>query len=245
MLIQQAQQHHVINLSHKNTFLQHSGVPGGLIFSPQHKPAPPGCGSRSPSPALRDDCLPWRLSPAFMLSCSFPRRPDFGDVTVMDLHSGGVAHFHCHLGYELQGAKTLTCINASKPHWSSREPICSGTHRPQPDLPWMVSQEKRDHPPGGQRGSLVAQSCPTLCDPTGCSLPGFSVLGILQASILEWVAMPSSRRSSQPGSHTLQAEALLSEPQGKPMVLRLTLGKRLIQKCGDCQFCYMIEIHVT
>nr|KAF6312212.1 seizure related 6-like protein like [Pipistrellus kuhlii] len=62
---------------------------------------------------------------AFMLSCSFPRRPDYGDVTVMDLHSGGVAHFHCHLGYELQGAKTLTCINASKPHWSSHEPICS------------------------------------------------------------------------------------------------------------------------
>uniref|UniRef100_A0A5F5PIE4 Seizure related 6 homolog like n=1 Tax=Equus caballus TaxID=9796 RepID=A0A5F5PIE4_HORSE len=62
---------------------------------------------------------------AFMLSCNFPRRPDYGDVTVMDLHSGGVAHFHCHLGYELQGAKTLTCINASKPHWSSQEPICS------------------------------------------------------------------------------------------------------------------------
>lgn len=62
-----------------------------------------------------------------MLSCSFPRRPETGDVTVMDLHSGGVAHFHCHLGYELQGAKTLTCINASKPHWSSREPVCSGT----------------------------------------------------------------------------------------------------------------------
>nr|XP_044989061.1 seizure 6-like protein isoform X5 [Jaculus jaculus] len=62
---------------------------------------------------------------AFMLSCSFPRRPEAGDVTVMDLHSGGVAHFHCHLGYELQGAKVLTCINASKPHWSSPEPICS------------------------------------------------------------------------------------------------------------------------
>uniref|UniRef100_A0A673THN1 Seizure related 6 homolog like n=1 Tax=Suricata suricatta TaxID=37032 RepID=A0A673THN1_SURSU len=62
---------------------------------------------------------------AFMLSCSFPHRPDYGDVTVMDLHSGGVAHFYCHLGYELQGARTLTCINASKPHWSSQEPICS------------------------------------------------------------------------------------------------------------------------
>ncbi|NWW54626.1 SE6L1 protein, partial [Pedionomus torquatus] len=61
----------------------------------------------------------------FMLSCNFPRRPDFGDVTVMDLHSGGIAHFHCHLGYELQGPRLLTCINASRPHWSSPEPICS------------------------------------------------------------------------------------------------------------------------
>lgn len=64
--------------------------------------------------------------PVFMLSCNFPRRPDFGDVTVMDLHSGGIAHFHCHLGYELQGPRVLTCINASRPHWSSPEPICSG-----------------------------------------------------------------------------------------------------------------------
>ena len=38
----------------------------------------------------------------------------------------------------------------------------------------------------------------TLCDPMDCSLPGSSVHGILQAKILEWVAMPSSRGSSQP-----------------------------------------------
>lgn len=61
----------------------------------------------------------------FMLSCNFPRRPDYGDVTVMDLHAGGKAHFHCYLGYELQGADVLTCINASKPHWSTTEPVCS------------------------------------------------------------------------------------------------------------------------
>ena len=36
--------------------------------------------------------------------------------------------------------------------------------------------------------SEVAQSCPTLCDPMDCSLPGFSVHGIFQARILEWVA---------------------------------------------------------
>ena len=43
-----------------------------------------------------------------------------------------------------------------------------------------------------------AQSCPTLC----CSLPGSSVHGILQARILEWVAMPSSRGSSPPWDQT-------------------------------------------
>ena len=45
---------------------------------------------------------------------------------------------------------------------------------------------------------LVAQSCPTLCDPMDYSLPGSSVLGILQAGILEWVAILLSRGSSQP-----------------------------------------------
>ena len=41
------------------------------------------------------------------------------------------------------------------------------------------------------------QSCLTLCDPVNCSLPGSSVHRILQARILEWVAVPSSRGSSQ------------------------------------------------
>ena len=40
---------------------------------------------------------------------------------------------------------------------------------------------------------LVTQSCPTLCDPMDCSPAGSSVHGILQARVLEWVAMPSSR----------------------------------------------------
>ena len=42
------------------------------------------------------------------------------------------------------------------------------------------------------------QSCPTLCEPMDRSPPGSSVLGILQARILEWVAMPSSRGFSRP-----------------------------------------------
>ena len=46
------------------------------------------------------------------------------------------------------------------------------------------------------------QSCPTLCDTSDCSPPGSSVHGILQSRTLEWVAMPSSRVSSQPRDWT-------------------------------------------
>ena len=56
------------------------------------------------------------------------------------------------------------------------------------------------------------------CDPRDGSPPGSPVQEILQARILEWVAMPSSRGSSDPGikakSPELQADSLLSEPQG-------------------------------
>ena len=45
---------------------------------------------------------------------------------------------------------------------------------------------------------LVTHSCPSHCDPMDCSPPGSSVHGILQARILEWVAIPFSRRSSWP-----------------------------------------------
>ena len=52
------------------------------------------------------------------------------------------------------------------------------------------------------------------------SVAQFSVHGVLQARILEWVAIPFSRGPSQPGieprSPALQADALLSEPQGSP-----------------------------
>ena len=48
----------------------------------------------------------------------------------------------------------------------------------------------------------VAQSCPTLCNPVDCSLPDSSLRGILQARILEWVAISFSRGSSQPRDRT-------------------------------------------
>ena len=50
---------------------------------------------------------------------------------------------------------------------------------------------------------LVAQPCLILCDPTDCSPPDFSVHGILQARILEWIAIPFSRETSQPRDRAL------------------------------------------
>ena len=57
----------------------------------------------------------------------------------------------------------------------------------------------------------VTQSHPTLCDPMD-----YTVYGILQARIQQWVAFPFARGSSQPRSPTLQADSLPAEPQGKP-----------------------------
>ena len=51
--------------------------------------------------------------------------------------------------------------------------------------------------------SEVTQLCPVLRNPTDCSLPGSSVHGISQARVLEWVAISSSRGSSQPRDGTL------------------------------------------
>ena len=65
----------------------------------------------------------------------------------------------------------------------------------------------------------VAQLCPTLCYPMGCSPPGSSVRGVLQEEILEWGAIPFSGDVPDPGieprSRALQAESLPSEPPGK------------------------------
>ena len=69
-------------------------------------------------------------------------------------------------------------------------------------------------PRKGSESEKVAQLCLTLCHPTDCI-----VHGILQARILEWVAFPVSRGSSQPRDQTQVsriADSLPAEPQGKP-----------------------------
>ena len=82
---------------------------------------------------------------------------------------------------------------------------------------------------------LVVQSCPTLCDPMDCSLPGSSVHGIFQARILEWIAISFSKESSQPRDWTwspaLQAnstiwatrEALYEDGRGEKNIYHVRL----------------------
>ena len=53
---------------------------------------------------------------------------------------------------------------------------------------------------------LVTHTYPTLWDPMDCSPPGSSVHGVLQARVLEWVTIPSSRGSLQPSPVHLETE---------------------------------------
>ena len=78
------------------------------------------------------------------------------------------------------------------------------------------------------------KSCPTLCDPVDCSLPGFSVHGILRARYWSGLPFPSPGDfpdpGIEPGSPALEADALTSEPPGKPMQ---TQGNHEVLKGGS------------
>ena len=121
----------------------------------------------------------------------------------------------------------------------SCEKVSRGKGNPHLHLAMFLGQEVL----GKKSESEVAQSCPTLCDPMDCSLSGSSVHGIFQARVLEWIAISFSRGSSQPGnepgSTTLQADALPSEPPGKP-VGQAVLGKKTCANRGARSWSFKI-----
>ena len=71
-------------------------------------------------------------------------------------------------------------------------------------LPYPVRSSLLTYP----LSSESLQSCPTLCNPMDCSPLGSSIHGILQARILEWIAMPSSRGSPWPKIESLPLMSL-------------------------------------
>ena len=72
---------------------------------------------------------------------------------------------------------------------------------------------------------LIAQSCPTVCDPMDCSPSSSFVHGILQVGTLEWVAISFSRGFSQPVDWTqvscIAGRFLLSKPPEKRFIYNL------------------------
>ena len=83
-----------------------------------------------------------------------------------------------------------------------------------------------------------------MCDPVDCSLPGPSVHGILQARILEWVAMPSSRGSSRPRDRTQVSRiagylhyTLVYQMGNSIMSLKKKNARALIEKCSIAKEC--------
>ena len=84
---------------------------------------------------------------------------------------------HIHNGVLAIKKNTLELVLM---RWMKLEPIIQSE----------VSQKEKHQYSIAVAASL--QSCPTLCDPMACSLPGFSVHGILQARTLEWVAISFS-----------------------------------------------------
>ena len=89
----------------------------------------------------------------------------------------------------------------------SRQEYWSGLPFPSPGIKQQSPALQADSLPLSHQGSpkvkvLVAQLCPTFCDSMDCSFLGSSVHVILQEKILEWVAIPFFRGSSQPRDQT-------------------------------------------
>ena len=78
---------------------------------------------------------------------------------------------------------------------------------------------------------MCVQSCPTLCDPMDCSLPGSSVCGIFQARILEWLPFPLPGDlpdpGIEPGSPALQEDSLSTEEWIKKIWYIYTVDEKI------------------
>ena len=100
-----------------------------------------------------------------------------------------------------------------------------------------------------ERESEVAQSCPTLCDPVDCSPPAPLSMGFSRREYWSGLPFPSPGDLPDPGtepkSPALQADALTSEPPGKPMASHcLMAGMNLdifyLDYQGNAQFAHRV-----
>ena len=90
---------------------------------------------------------------------------------------------------------TITSSYCGTVHFLHHRKFCSQCHSEEFSLCYLINSKHESE-------SEVIQSCPTLCNPMDCSLPGSSVHGIFQATVLEWVAISFSRGFSWPRDRT-------------------------------------------
>ena len=134
-------------------------------------------------------------------------------------HFQGVLAFYQHFPKAYTPSGWLHCSVLHPGAWLWPTPQKEG---PTPDPSWCSCTEilislLRSHSDIIMRAILpivesgVAQSCLTVCDPMDCSLPGYSVHGIFQAIVLEWIAISFSRGSSWPRDRT-QVSHIVDRP---------------------------------
>ena len=122
-------------------------------------------------------------------------------TAVLSLHCCAQAFFRCgKQGLRSASSAQASCCGGFSCCWA-QAPGCTGFSSCG-EQAWLLCGMWDLRGSGVKPGFLALakslQLCPTLCDPMDCSLSDFSVHGILQARTLEWVAMLSSRESSQP-----------------------------------------------
>ena len=125
----------------------------------------------------------------------------------------------------LQNNRNSLCSSVSK----NKKPNQIMSRRPkQVFLQGRHTDSQEAHEKMLNSESEVAQSCPTLCDPMDCSLPGFSVHGIVQARVLEWVAIAFSQgifptQGSNPGLPHCRPMLYPLNHQGSPITSELSI----------------------
>ena len=97
------------------------------------------------------------------------------------------------------------------------------------------------------RSSEVAQSCPTLCNPMDCTHQASLSMGILQARILEWVALPPPwdlpNPGTEPRSPTLQLDSLLWNDILSP--IHATSRGMLMESRYSTRFPKAIQVNIS
>ena len=116
------------------------------------------------------------------------------------------------------------CYSKSSNKLEAEHRLLEMDHKNRMSINWLHTVCRPWAGQSAQRHGKSLQSCPILCDPMDCSPPGSSAHGILQARILEWVAMLYSGRTSRPRDQTCISRTSCiaggfstTEPPGKPL----------------------------